>query len=220
MSFFFVHIIESPSPDDLLKSRWEGILLQEALRIAGVSCSYNLCINKTTFTESLQGRLIEGIRKNKSKLPILHFSAHGNKDGFDLSSEESVKWRDLEKMLIPINKALNDFLIVGISSCEGFCGYSIAMSFSNELPFFLLCGPMGKPTWAESAIAFMTFYYQLSRRASPSEALEAMKIASGHHTFNFELAKNVQNKFIEQLKNLTQADIDKTLNALEDLWGK
>ena len=53
----FVHIVESPSADDLLADRHEGGLLKHALELAGNKATYCLAANKQAFYEALFGRL-------------------------------------------------------------------------------------------------------------------------------------------------------------------
>lgn len=205
MAFFFVHMIESPSPDDLLKSQWEGTLLREALRIAGISQYYNLAVNKETFLEAIRERLSDAI-KNYG-FPVLHISAHGDIDGLALTNGTFIKWKEMRELLIPLNKAMKGKLLICISSCEGFAGCRMAMEIDGERPFYALCGPTGKPTWAESAIAFMTFYYHLSKKKTGPGALSAMKVASGYNGFELILGKQAKDMWIEQWSKLTPADI-------------
>ena len=154
MNKFFVHIIESPSANDLLLGRWEGSLLKEALRIMGMGSFYNMAINKSTFREALQSKLVEAWQYYK--LPfILHFSSHGNNNGLVLSDGSYMPWDEFKELLSPINKALNNNLCICLSSCEGFYAYKMAMDV-NKIPFWCLIGPTKKPTWAESACQALT----------------------------------------------------------------
>ena len=53
----FVHVIESPSPADLLDGRTEGRVLWEALRLADIAQTYSLATNRETLELALTTRL-------------------------------------------------------------------------------------------------------------------------------------------------------------------
>jgi hypothetical protein len=63
----FVHIVESPSPADLLDSRTEGKVLSEALDLAGIKRFYNLATNEEMFKKAIWDRLIECWQKVPDK---------------------------------------------------------------------------------------------------------------------------------------------------------
>lgn len=90
----FVHIIESPAPEDLVEDRCEGRILGEALSIAGIQHVYSLAVNRDMFVYSITNRLLDAVMKFQSA-PILHVSAHGNVEGITLTSGEQITWRRL-----------------------------------------------------------------------------------------------------------------------------
>lgn len=45
-------------------------------------------------------------------------------------------------------------------------------------PFFAMFGNTATPTWAETSVAYASFYHVLSRGKTVNDAVEAMKAAS------------------------------------------
>ncbi len=192
-----VVIIESPSATDLLDARTEGKMLQEGLRLANIYCSYSLTVNARTFWQALEQRVKHEIQV-RSACPILHISAHGDKDGIALTDKAYIKWAELAEYLRPLNQALHAAkvgLFVGMSSCSGWAGCKMAMN-SKEPPFDGLVGPRGGTTWAEAAIAFITFYHHVINCGSiGGDAVTAMNTACGKPHFKMELGQNVQKEW-------------------------
>lgn len=181
MRKFFVHIIESPSSNDLLNNIIEGHLLIEGLRIANIMSTYNLAVDKSSFMEAIGERFHDAI-KNYG-VPFLHLSAHGNKNGLELTDKTFIKWTELKNILLPISNALRGNLFLNISSCSGFSACSMAMNFKKEIPFYGLVGPTGELPLADITIGFVAFYHNFAKGASAEEAIEAMKKASRNNKF-------------------------------------
>ncbi|MFC1675091.1 hypothetical protein ACFL1K_04330 [Candidatus Omnitrophota bacterium] len=200
---FFVYIIESPSPNDLLNDRSEGKLLTKALELALINSKYNLVVNENTFSEALQIRLYQAM-SNTEGTPILHFSSHGNKDGIGLTNGGFISWEKLKELLIPVNKALRGALVICMSSCEGFRGCRMAMTEGGDFPFFGLIGPKGTPVWSDTAVAFVTFYHLFFKGKSVVEAVKAMRIASGENHFQEILAADARQAWKEITKDQKQ----------------
>jgi hypothetical protein len=198
MNNFFVHIIESPSAKDLLDNRREGLLLQEGLKMAGVAHSYCLAVDRNTFHEALYPKFLVSLKGKYIKC-ILHISAHGNHDGIALTNG-FLSWHDLDNLLSPINKILENYMVVCMSSCVGFAGCKMAMKTSPPHPFFGLIGPTQEISIADTAIAFLTFYYRLSKGADVLTALEAMKISSGNVNFNSITADSAKQLYLKEIE--------------------
>ena len=210
-SKYFVHIIESPSANDLLNGRTEGRLLTETLSLSKIISFYNLTVDYSSFLEALGPRLYEAMLENAG-VPILHFSTHGNEEGIKLTNNVFLKWHELRELLLPINKALNGGLIICMSSCSGFSGCRMAMSLDAKLPpFYGLIGPNTTPTWSETAVAFVTFYHLLFNGRTVSQAVEAMCTASGKNDFKVGSGDKARQAWIDVIKE------EKQQNRLEKL---
>ena len=64
-------------------------MLIESLNLAEIPNAYSLVTDLTTLRESIDVRLRAAARKH-NKVPIIHFSMHGNEDGVQLTSREFV----------------------------------------------------------------------------------------------------------------------------------
>jgi hypothetical protein len=197
-NYFGVYIVESPSAVDLYHKRFEGEILSRALSLANIPSVHKLVVNKEAFNAALTVGMTDYISLPNALPPVLHISAHGFNDGIQLTSGEIITWDELSNMVAPINKGLNGYLLLCMSSCEGITGCTMAMT-DKELPFFGIIGHLGKPTWSDTAIAFASLYHLLAKRYSITDAVKAMQIASGDQGFRELLASNVQTDFLNRL---------------------
>jgi hypothetical protein len=197
---FHVYIVESPNAPDLYHGRFEGEALEKTIKLSDLSCSRRLVVNREAFTAAF----LVGIKKyfEASGMPlVIHISAHGNEEGIQLSSGETVSWEELRKLLITINEVLKGTLIVCMSSCKGYSGIRMAMRDDNSpLPFLAIIGPISEPTWGETNIAFATFYHLFAKGEEPAKAVEAMKIASGNRGFILDYAISARKTYLNLLK--------------------
>lgn len=195
---FFVHVVESPSSEDLLDGRTEGRVLLEALGLSGVPATYNLVTSRSTLNEALGKRLADAMGLWR-RFPILHFSLHGNADGVALTDREFIPWHDLREELLPINQATRGGLIVCLSSCFGASGCRMAMYENQPLPFLALVGHPESALLSDAAVGFVAFYHRLRKGASVFDAAEAMKIASGDQSFGVRTGTAIQEDYTSYL---------------------
>lgn len=202
-SLFSVHVIESPSPWDLLSNRREGQILCNALTLIGMKSQYLLTVNKEALAESFR-KIGKGQSSNLRPIPIIHISAHGSSRGISLTCGEFIEWNELEKVLTPLNSVLGGFLILSISSCESLGAVSMAFRESGDLPFSVLIGNRGKPTWSDTLVGFLTIYHLIGKGIRFDKAVEAAKGASGNQDFLIFFGSDVQEvwkKWLELLEN-------------------
>lgn len=165
---------------DLYHRRSEGEIIRQAVELNGIACVVKTAISITAFEACLKIGLSEAMSQLPNFIPLLHISAHGSAEGIQLSDGHIIHWRDLREHLRPLNQALNGSLLVCMSSCEGYSGVQMAMHPEDpDLPFFAIVGSGNKPTWAETAVAFTTFYHQLYRGEHISDAVKAMRLHQG-----------------------------------------
>jgi hypothetical protein len=178
----FVHIIESPSPSDLLDGRTEGRALSEAMRLADIPHWYSLAVDRASLREALGPRL--GLAyETLQKLPIVHLSMHGNADGIALTNGEFLSWHDLRTELLPLLRIMRGTLLICLSSCSGGSGCRMAMYEDAETPFWALVGNSMDTRWADAAIAYITFYHLFFKDQDVASCVEAMRVASGDPNF-------------------------------------
>lgn len=80
------------SPNDILRNRTEGKALSASLDLAEIANQYFQVINDECLNHCLE-IICEDINSLKDKdlvAPFIHISAHGNGDGFALTSGEFI----------------------------------------------------------------------------------------------------------------------------------
>jgi hypothetical protein len=215
---FFVHLVESPSAVDLYVGRGEGELLRRAIELNQIPCTVRLAVNAEAFRHAVHHGVLEAMQNNPESLPILHISAHGFSEGIQLTSGEILTWRELRELLVPVNQALGNCLLVCMSTCEGYAGSRMAMyPESEDHPYFAIIGNGLKPTWPETAVAFATFYHLLAKGQNIPDAVAAMCIASGNTNFFEARAEESRQSYIEYVQNLdtseARAELEERIEA-------
>lgn len=191
---FFVYIIESLTPNNFYKGIVEGKALSETLALSGINTEYKLTLDKKTFETSLKEGLTAAIEKNKGR-PILHISAHGNEEGIKLTDTTFLKWSELADLLTPINESIGGFLLC-LSSCHGYSGTQMAMDIKDDkLPFIAIVANSEIVDFADTSIAYSTFYHLFSKGHSVSESVNAMCKSSGNSNFFFKGAREVKDSY-------------------------
>ncbi|MEG3876701.1 hypothetical protein QT972_04850 [Microcoleus sp. herbarium7] len=202
----FVHIIESPSADDLLDGRTEGRALSEVLNLAKIPYCYNLAINLETFNAALDTRLIEAFEYFKQP-PILHLSMHGNQDGVVLTDNTFISWANLQTLLAPLTNAMEGGLLICMSSCFGSTGCLMAMHRDADQPFWALVGNNNSVSWEDAAVAYVTFYHLFFKGIPVEECVERMKLASNDHNFVVWSGHEVKAVWTEYMKRLRREQL-------------
>lgn len=213
---FFVYVVESPSAVDLYHGRTETDLLRRAISLNAIKCVTRTAINLEAFVAALRIGLREEMSANPGQVPILHISAHGFSEGIQLSSGEVLNWAGFRELLKPLNEALNGGLFVCMSTCEGYSGSRMAMVVDeDQYPFFAIVGNGSKPTWSEAAVAFASFYHLIANGHYVTDAVEAMRIASGNQEFFVTTAEQAKQGYLEFLEN-SALDTQEAVTELEE----
>lgn len=213
---FFVYIIESPSAPDLYHGRSEGSLVAQTIRLDLIPCVTRMAINNEAFVAALRIGLPEAMKQCPGRYPILHLSAHGGREGIQLSSGEIVTWADLRGLLIPINESLQGALLLCMSACEGYGACQMAMEVGEAPhPYFAMIGNFGTPLWSDTAVSYLSFYHLLAKGRTIPEAVEAMKIASGDSNWIVQTADQIKQNYVEFVKKTAEpAAIQRDLEAM------
>jgi hypothetical protein len=186
---FVIHILESPKPEELLTSKHEGPALQKALELAGIKSQLHIVVNDTMLRKCVHD-LTDAFQNHgpTALIPVLHFSAHGSKEGIQLTDGTTCKWAEFGAIIAPLNKALDGNLVIFMSTCHGYSGLAMARS-ASDLPFGALIGADDEITWQQALLAFHTVYYHFFHCGSEFEvAVKAMNAALGFDKPRFELA--------------------------------
>lgn len=216
---FFVFVIESPSPVDLYHRRSEGEIIRQAVNLNQIPCIVRTAINVEAFEASIKIGLKEEMEAYPGLIPMLHISAHGSTDGIQLSNGQTLSWEALKELLQPINKALSNSLLVCLSCCEGYAGIRMAMTHENvDQPFYALVANGSKPLWADTAVAYSSFYHLVAKGEYIKDAVNAMRVASGNNFFWVETADGARQTFLEHIKNINTEQVQKMLeeNATQE----
>jgi hypothetical protein len=199
----FVHIIESPSANDILDGRTEGSALSEILNLAKIPHSYNLVTNLETFSLALSTRLLEAF--NIWKLPpILHLSMHGDEQGVGLTNDTALSWDNLRELLAPLNNEMGGGLLICMSSCFGSNGIKMAMHESTDQPFWALVGNNSSVSWEDAAVAYVTFYHLFFKGIPVAQCVERMKWASNDDRFEWWSGHEVKASWTEYTAKFRQ----------------
>jgi hypothetical protein len=197
---FFVYIIESPSAPDLYHGRSESVLLAQAVALDQIPCVTKTAINPAAFVAALKLGLPNAMSQHPDRLPILHISAHGSKDGIQLSSGDVITWTSLRELLMPVNKSLSGSLLLCMSACEGYGACHMAMELNTaEHPYFALVANWGQPTWSDTAVAYAVFYHLVAKGITIVEAVEAMRHATNDQKWVSELAQESQQTYADHV---------------------
>ena len=206
---FFVHIIESPSPADLLNGLTEGRMLCNFLEIARIPCLYNLAVDLTQFNEAMTNQVRLGVEWFQVP-PILHISAHGDENGIQLTHQyeagELLAWAELAKLIKPISQDLSFRVGVCMSTCGGAHGRKMAQVLRTEdIPMAWIVGTATSVSISDAALAFAVFYRGLQRGSSLNDLVVAMRVASGVSDFNVDFGHLVQQQYAQVIHDLLQS---------------
>lgn len=190
----FVAAIESPASRDLLDGRTEGRTLCEALKLANIPHSYSLATDREALRIALGDRLRAAARHH-GKAPIVHLSMHGNTEGVSLTSGDFLTWDELRIELLPLLRATQGSLLVCMSSCFGDSGCRMAMQEDNEPTFWALVGNTSSTSWADAAVAYISFYHLFFKGFDLLDCVQSMRLASADHNFVYHIGAKTKQKW-------------------------
>jgi hypothetical protein len=132
-----VLIIDILSNDERKKYKISSDLLDLLARNGVEQLQMNCSIKRHVF-EALQLAL----SRTNTKSFVIHFIAHGNKDGIGNNENiELIKWQELKEPLLKINKSLNGELVVNMIACKGISALKIDDFVHETTPYYALIGP-------------------------------------------------------------------------------
>lgn len=189
-----IYIIESQSPNDILRNRTEGKALSASLDLAEIANQYFQVINDECLNHCLE-LICEDINSLKDKdlvAPFIHISAHGNEDGFALTSGEFIDWASFSLKVDKINELIGKIQInpekpyiqislmnFCFSTCKGYNAFKL-QGEDKENKFSSIIGPTESVDWADSLLAFMSFYHQIFyKKQNMTKAVEIMNTTAG-----------------------------------------
>ncbi len=197
---FYVHIVESPSPDELLNDITEGRALCEFLDIARIPYSYNLAVDSDRFRIAMTYRVEEAMDEF-CKIPILHLSTHGNKQGIQLTDQSMLSWSELAPYLQDIHRYSDGKLGVCMSCCGGAYGIQMAEEIQKiNLPYQWIAGSFSEIDLRDAALAYAILYRRLHCGIDDISLLvQAIRVASGIADFDIWDGELVQKAYVQDI---------------------
>lgn len=100
----FVHVIESPTPFDLLNGRTDGQEVCDEFGVAGIAHALHVVADKEMLEIALRLRIATE-SKRRGTAPAIVFTMYAEHSGLRLTSGELVAWEELQRMLIAVRDA-------------------------------------------------------------------------------------------------------------------
>jgi len=202
---FFVHIVESPSPRDLLDGRTEGLMLASFLDLAHIPHTYNLAVDHEHFRVSL-GERFEQVFHEIQLPPVIHLSSHGNKNGIQLTHQrtkgEIIEWKELAEILSGIRQMAGQFGLC-MSTCGGRHARQMAKVIRPaDVPFSWVAGSETTVSYCDAALAYAVFYRGLQKDQTQEALVESTRIATGLSDFSVELGEDIRKQFTRDVVNV------------------
>ena len=203
-SILHIYLIEAPGGQDFYDDQLETDLIRPIAQFCDIPFTAHTVLNREYFCKALKE-----IRSNDDSIPVLHFAGHGNWRGIGLSDSDLITWTELRELLIPVNQRTDNALFVCMSCCEGIAAMKSALSLGKDDPYIAIVGTKGKPTIAETSVAYATFYHQLTtlcqqlffkqqvndRIVSIDDIIENMRAASLHEGWDFLITQEIKADF-------------------------
>ncbi|WP_081925202.1 hypothetical protein [Rahnella sp. WP5] len=141
-------IIESRSDLDIYDERYEGNTLKTILELQGVRAKSIEVVNEKMFVKALKIAQREHIK-------YVHISAHGTDEGFILTDDGFITWKDFDRIAWPILRGK----CICFSSCS--VGKGVGKLFDFHKSFCnAIVGPIRDISWGEGLVAYSAFYHR------------------------------------------------------------
>lgn len=188
---FYVHLIESPSPDELRDGVTEGKALCSFLDIAGIPYAYNLVVDLDQFHIAMTDKIDEATDAFR-KVPILHLSTLGSERGIQLTNQNELLWSELAEYIRLIHGGLG----VCISGCFGL--YGAKMAEVTDIPYGWIASSGCEIEVPDVALAYAIFYRRLYCGIDDiASLLRAIRVASRISDFNIRNTKRIQAAYLQ-----------------------
>lgn len=177
-----VHIIESPSHEDLFEGRMEGRALSLALNLHGIPLTHRLVARPAQLLKAIRLARIEHETRFRGYTAAIHLACHASmKSGVQTTNRRSVPWSRLAAEFPKPGFGEGAWLCM--SACEGLAALLDLAALGGGGIGWIVGSP-SKPVFSETLVGFSTLYYQLHRGGvSFHDALVAMRTASMHAEF-------------------------------------
>lgn len=190
----YVHVVESPSSAQLFEGPTAGRRLTEALRVVGIRSWHRVVSDLDSLDLSLGQDLIRAIRHHDA-LPMLHLSVQVSRNGIQLTDGTFLPLDELTRRLTPLNRALDDGLLVCMPDCSGTAAARMATVDDELIPYHAIVGSHDEVAPSDAALGFAAFYHRLLGGTSIDAAMDALTAASGALSFYVQYSGEVRTVF-------------------------
>lgn len=132
-------------------------------------------------------------------LPILHFEIHGTGEGFWLSGDEAVRFKEIAGWCRAINVFLKNELMVSLATCKGANFYKL-INIEERAPYWGYIGPKDDINVEEVMRDFSSFYDTFLGSCNLSAALNALNLHHEDFKYSFLTAEMIFDFVVEQIK--------------------
>lgn len=209
-----VYIVESAHFPDYIEGRQEGKALQASLNIMGIPSFYFPIFTKDGFKYILdQVNPSHYYNEDKTNntvtftVPVLHISAHGANDCFELTDGAVINWQELRSIMAPVNSKCNSCLVLCMSVCHGLMAFRSAQTLRpTDIPFFQLIGPQGNVLWQDALLAFLVFYrrFELLVQDKSDQLKTIMNTTISQNLFDIINGTDVQSDYHERVMTIAR----------------
>ena len=195
---FYVHLVESPSPDELRDGVTEGKALCSFLDTAGIPYAYNLVVDLDQFHIAMTDKIDEAIDVFR-KVPILHLSTRGGESGIQLTNQNELLWSELTEYIRLIHESIPGGLGGCMSGRFGLHGAKMAEVISKaNIPYEWMVGSVYEIEVLDVALAYAIFYRRLYCGIDDiASLLRAIRVASDISDFNIWDAKRIRAAYLQ-----------------------
>ena len=144
--------------------------------------AYFKCESKQDFLSAIEDAI--DLARNTKMSPVLHFEAHGNKNGlgreYASGHVEFLEWNEITKLLQKLNFVTRCNLVVVVAACIGFAGIK-ALVQGPRAPAVALVGPDAS-IMSDNLLSATKEFYSRWMDAAPKLgeiALSASQVAGG-----------------------------------------
>lgn len=165
-------ILESRSPKDIYDDRFEAGTLSKILKLENISAKHFEVADRYYLKKSLK-------YAEKQNISYIHISAHGSKEGFELTDGDFITWQEFDEIAWPRLKGM----CICFSSCSVGLGaeelFVYHKSFCNAI-----VAPTRDISWGEGLVAFSALYLRaLSSESSTTQDVKVMNHIVGAGSF-------------------------------------
>lgn len=179
-------IIESRSDRDIYNERNERSTLKSILELQGVYAKGFEIVNRNMLVKALKVAQREHVK-------YVHISAHGTNEGFFLTDERFITWKDFDQIAWPILRGK----CICFSSCSVGNGVSELFDFHKSFCNAIVA-PIRDITWSEGLVAYSAFYY----RAQLSDKSSYQDVRVMNHIVGLNTFKLIQSPYISSTYTL------------------